>query len=79
MPKTENTIKTMFDLLGEDIYNYHGDYTGIIPALINDLNEIDNNRYYLKTVIVDYTYEGAKQKYNDFINRVKTFVKENNL
>ena len=79
MPKTENTIKTMFDLLGEDIYNYHGDYTGIIPALINDLNEIDNNRYYLKTVIVDYTYEGAKQKYNNFINRVKAFVKENNL
>ena len=79
MPKTENTIKTMLDLLGEDLYNYNGDYTGIIPALINDLNELKENRHYLKTVVVDFSYEAAKEKYNRFKNKVKKFIKENNI
>lgn len=77
IPKTDNTIQTMFDLLGDDLYNYHKDYTGIIPTLINDLNEIRNNRFYLKTVVVDFSYNKVEQKYTNFVNRIKEYIKRN--
>lgn len=74
MPKTENTIKTLFELLGTNIYNYNGDYTGIIPAIINDLNEIGENRYYLKTIVIEPSYEKALEIYNEFKENIKKYI-----
>lgn len=76
IPKTEDTIKTLLELLGNNIYNYYGNYTGIIPAIINDLNEIGENQYYLKTIVIDFSYEKALEKYNNFKESIRKLSKE---
>lgn len=75
IPKNqENIISQIKDSLGEDLYNYYNDYRGIIPALINDLNSIGNNLYYLKCVVIDDSYELAVNRFNKF--KEKIFNKE---
>ena len=75
IPKNqENIISQIKDSLGEDLYNYYNDYRGIIPALINDLNSIGNNLYYLKCVVIDDSYELAVSRFNKF--KEKIFNKE---
>lgn len=71
IPEKDNMIASIIDWLGEDLYNKKGDYTGIIPALINDINPIDGNKYYLKSVVVYSSYEEVQEKFNKFKDRIK--------
>lgn len=47
-------------------YNINSKKLGIIPALVNDVTKINNDRYYLKSVVLDTTYEGAINKFDKF-------------
>ncbi|MBR3324604.1 MAG: hypothetical protein IKG14_00955 [Clostridia bacterium] len=64
--KQDDLIKEIKECLGDCSYNYNGDYTGIIPALVNDLDPINNDLYYLKCVVVDQSYKLAKEKFEQF-------------
>lgn len=72
IPKRENLITSIIEWLGEDLYNKKGDYTGIIPALINDINSIGDEKYYLKSVVVYDSYEKVEEKFNQFKEKIKS-------
>lgn len=76
IPKTENMIDSIVQWLGEDLYNKKGDYTGIIPALINDINQIGEDRYYFKSVVVSDSYENAEKEFIEFKNKIKKFLSD---
>ncbi len=71
IPKTENIITSIIDWIGEDLYSKENNYTGIIPALVNDLNPIAENKYYLKSVVVANSYKEAEEKFEKFKDKVK--------
>lgn len=66
-----NIISQIEESLGTNAYNYNGDYTGIIPVLINDLTPLSSGLYYLKCVVVAHSFEQAKEMFEDFKYKVR--------
>lgn len=71
IPKTNNIITSILDWIGNDLYSKENNYTGIIPALINDLNPIEENKYYLKSVVIGNTYQETEEIFERFKNKIK--------
>ena len=69
---SEEVVDNIFKAIGNDLYKaVESGYQGIIPALCNDVNEVRENEYYLKSVVIADSYEKACRMYEDFKNRLK--------
>ncbi len=67
----ENTLKTLKNAKANKIYNLNSKRCGIVPALINDVNKMNDGNYYLKVVSVDKTYEESYENYMCFRESLK--------
>lgn len=74
IPKTDNIILSILDCIGTDIYSEKNNYIGIIPALINDINSIGDNKYYLKSVVIGKSYKDVEKIYNRFKEKIKEML-----
>ena len=70
-------IDNIFRCIGNNLYKgEHSNYQGIIPALCNDVNQIGENIYYLKSVVIADSYDKVLSIYNEFKNNLINLKKE---
>ena len=65
--KTLNKIK---QATGDIMYNSKTGY-GLVPALISDLHQVEKNKYYLKSILIDNDFEKVNKKYEKFKEKIK--------
>ena len=65
--KTLNKIK---QAAGDIMYNSKTGY-GLVPALISDLHQVEKNKYYLKSILIDNDFEKVNKKYEKFKEKIK--------
>ena len=63
--KDANHLKTFKNAAKNLEYDKKTGY-GLVPTLINDLTELDKDKYYLKSVLVEDNYDKALQKFEKF-------------
>lgn len=65
--KTLNKIK---QAAGDIMFNSKTGY-GLVPALISDLHQVEKNKYYLKSILIDNDFEKVNKKYEKFKEKIK--------
>ena len=62
----DNIMYHLKKAMGNYSYNKNSKKLGIVPALINDVINIVEDRYYLKSVIIDTSYRATVEKFEKF-------------
>jgi type IV secretory pathway protease TraF len=59
------------DYAGEYLYmGPSSDYEGIVPLVLNDKTNIEENKYYLRTAVISQSMENAEKMYMEFKKRL---------
>ena len=67
----EDVFERIKSYAGESLYKGHAsDFEGIIPIVLNDKKHIAENKYYLRTVVISESTEGAEKMYTAFKKRL---------
>ena len=48
-------------------------YKGILPVVLNDVTQIVDDKYYLKTVTIEDSYEKVQEIYNNFKKEIRSY------
>lgn len=68
----EGVYKSIETYCGDNLYRgKDSEYKGIMPVVLNDVNTIGNGLYYLKTIVVEDSYEKAIEVYNKFKENIR--------
>lgn len=63
----EDVFERIKDYAGKFLYmGASSNYEGIVPVVLNDKKNISENKYYLRTVVMSETMEGAENIYSEF-------------
>lgn len=63
----ENPMESIEEYAKDNLYSGEKTgYVGIIPVVLNNVMPIVEDRYYLKTVVLGYSYEDALKRFNEF-------------
>lgn len=73
----ENPIESIKKYAKDNLYaGEKSNYVGIIPVVLNNITPIVEDRYYLKTVVLGYSYEDALNRYNEFKGEIIRSLKK---
>ena len=65
-----NTLNRIKKAASDIMYNHTTGY-GIIPTLVSDLNPIEKNKYFLKSILIEKDFKTVIEKYEKFKEKVK--------
>lgn len=70
----KKAMETISSFAKNNLYKMEkSNYKGILPVVLNDVTQIVDDKYYLKTVTIEDSYEKVQEIYNNFKKEIRSY------